>query len=486
MSSITKETSHKSSTAARLAISSGPVATSAEARKNRKKKTSDHHENLDDMIILPPTISNNLISVPVPVEAVLPPTALESHPLQPSPSPPPLPIPMDDLSPSPPATPTPRMSSAHPSEAPTDLSSLLAPDVPMNAPPTSLPVRDLASDVFTQPPRPLTISRSEGNIAIPATNAYMSSIRARVEESAARRRLESNGPSRNPLEKYTKVILPTTRVHDPFPTALYDNIDFQLLSDWESCEGEKVLIHTFDNIAVDIQDHATVRNTILSAVEDITQADHISVSAPVPIGKPIPTTFLVYGLTPTQQKTLLDRYVWSSASITFRVMPTDLLCPDFLFSIKQLGTNVTNYVQEIVRAVWNDEDTFTFLSGITDTVPLTERRQMTTALQSFIDSLRVEHLDIKVSGGAASPHFNIFAKGSTIRNDSTWSEIRAFLANRSYGNNLIGYGITKTSPYKCTLCHGVDHPRGLCPFPSTQGWNGPVQQSNNRGDRGRA
>ena len=35
-----------------------------------------------------------------------------------------------------------------------------------------------------------------------------------------------------------------------------------------------------------------------------------------------------------------------------------------------------------------------------------------------------------------------------------------------------GKGNVKETNYKCRLCHGCDHLRGLCPFPKIRGWNG--------------
>jgi hypothetical protein len=44
-----------------------------------------------------------------------------------------------------------------------------------------------------------------------------------------------------------------------------------------------------------------------------------------------------------------------------------------------------------------------------------------------------------------------------------------FLANCSYSLYLQGKGITKISPYTYTICHGIDYPKGLCPFPKIDG-----------------
>jgi len=350
------------------------------------------------------------------------------------------------------------MSLAHPSEASTeDLSMLLAPDVAMNnpTPPSPGPALDPMAALFTkpsQPLRPLAVSCSEGNLFNPGPLPVQASIRARVEEYTALCFQEPNSSSCNALNKYTKAIMPT--VHDAFLTALYEHIDLQLLDTWERCAGEKLLIQPFDNIADNIQAHTNLRPTILAAILEITQAEHLSISVPIPKpnAKQTPMTFLAYNLSHEHQKTLLDRYVWASSAITFRVMPTDPPCPDFLFSIKDLGTMINDEVREIIHNVWHDNVTEAFLTTIVNSVQLPDHRKVTSALQNFIDSLSIVRLDTRGCGHTLCPQLNIFAKGSIIGDDKTWMQVRTFLANHTYADRLLGIGSVKTAPFKCGLC----------------------------------
>lgn len=404
---------------------------------------------------------------------------------------------MEDLSPSPPPTPTPRMSSLRPSEDPSeDLSLLLDQDTPMENPiPLSpAPTVEDANDQLVPPAhprRPMVLSRSEGDIFIAKPPSARPSILARVEEDAAMRMLDANTSSRDPLHKYTRAPMP--QVHDASPTSVYDYVNHEILTTWDDSPGEKVLVQPFDDFVTNAPNHEFLRLRILSAVKEITDAQQIRVSVPLlldeyrspPHKARTPTVFLVCRLSETQKKTLLDRYVWASASIAFRVIRTDPPHPNFLFSIKGLGTTLEDDVQGMVRSVWRDDTTSLFLSSIVDATPLPERRNMSSALQILIDSLRVERLDIKERGDTLAPRFNIFADGSTIPDDNTWSKVRSFLAKRSYADILIGFGTTEISPYKCSLCHGITHPRGLCPFLSVAGWNMPIYQVSNRMERSR-
>ena len=454
------------------------------------------------MDVSPLTLAPNIISFPIPAAAVVqepppPSNIITSRPPQPSPSPPPIPAPpMDDFSPSPPPTPTPRGSSLRLSEDPSeDLTSLLGPDASMvNLNPLSpAPTTEDVDDQLTPPTlqrRPMVLSRSEGDISVPRPSAC-SSILARVEEDAAMRLLDANTTSRDPLHKYTRALMP--QVHDASPTSVYDYINHAILATWDESPGEKVLVQPFDDFVTVPANHEFLRLRILSAVKEITDAQQIRVSVPLlleeykspPHKYCTPTVFLICKLSETQKNILLDRYVWASSSIAFRVIRTDPPHPNFLFSVKGLGTTLEDDVRGMIQSVWHDSTTTLFLSSIVDATPLPDRRKVSSALRNLIDSLRIERLDVKERGDTLAPRFNIFADGSPIPDVNTWSKIRSFLAKRSYADILIGFGTTEIAPYKCTLCHGITHPRGLCPFPSVVGWNPPIYQVSNRSERGR-
>ena len=329
--------------------------------------------NQEIMVILPPMSKDNVISVPIPADAIHHDLASATstaafQPAQPSPSPSPIPAPPDNMSPSPPLIPTQCQTPVCPSEAPMeDLNLLLTQDVSMfnDSPPSPDPMTEPMANLFTQfsqPHCPLTISHSEGNISNAGLQLNPSSIRMRVEENAALHSQDPNGTPHSALDKYTKANMPM--VHDAFPTALYENIDFQLLDTWEKCPGEKLLIQPFDKVADAIKYHGDICSSIMSAINEITQAANFSVSVLLPNGKQTPTTFLAYNLSQDHQKILLEHYVWASSAITFRVMPTDPPCLDFMFTIKNLGTMVNDDVCVIIQNVWKDDETNTFLSNI--------------------------------------------------------------------------------------------------------------------------
>ena len=356
-----------------------------------------------------------------------------------------------------------------------------------------------ATDPDLPPPpknlvRPLALSRSEGSITVTRaplpTIAPHSSLQKRLAAAAERSTPASSnrGPPREPIDKYTRATMP--QIYDAHPTAPLDYISIDLIGKWENLSGGKLLAIPFDDIAQNLDHHNTVKGQIFAAVEEITQSKEVSVLAPRQRQgtKETPTSFLVYNLTEDECTLLLERRVWSSPTITFRVTKLNPQCPDFLFQIKGFSTLVTNDILETVRSVWQSEEVGSLLEDVASAFPDHEYDLVKTSASAFLNSVRVTRLDTKSSGDSLQPRFNVYVSGSTISNDEAWLFLRDSLASLTYETLMEERGETLIIPYNCSLCHGVDHPRGLCPFPLVPNWNGPghrPQSTNQRGRGGR-
>jgi hypothetical protein len=326
------------------------------------------------------------------------------------------------------------------------------------------------------------------NLLDGAPDPPLTSVRSLVERTPHNPDRFGRNPIRDPLDNYTDADMP--QVHDSHPTTPFQFIHLDLISEWENLTGGKLLIIPFGDAAREPKLHDLIKNRILYAVAEITSSKDVGVSAPSPSDDAIrakrsPSSFLVYNLTLVQKSQLLDRGVWSSQAITFRAVPFFPMNPDYLFSIKGFSLIITQHVQTLVYNVWHNQDTATFMQNLIDAAPERDRVDLTFAISSFLDTLSVTCLNIKERGGVISPCFNIYAKGASIPDHKTWLEIRQYLSKRIYFTLLTGRGETTTNPYNCGLCHGVEHPKGLCPFPDVTGWNGPSKDQNAENRRGR-
>jgi hypothetical protein len=146
-----------------------------------------------------------------------------------------------------------------------------------------------------------------------------------------------HAPARSPLDKYT-ADTQMPRVQDAFPAAVIANLDLFMLDEWFNNGGMKLLLIPFEEKACNPNFRTDIAGKLLTTVAEITSSQKVEIALPVPsqdITKPkqISITYLAHYLTKAEHDTMLSQHVWSSEAITFRVIPVDLPCPDFLFTI---------------------------------------------------------------------------------------------------------------------------------------------------------
>jgi hypothetical protein len=404
------------------------------------------------------------------------PTTLRSPEI--GPSPPPLPLPgfLFENTPSPPTSPTPQsLNGLTPTRR-----QLINPDPPRMAvddPLPQPPMEPNAAQPREEDPEPNRPQVEMPRAPQPAPQfAPFTSFATANNDLAIPLPTPRNAP-RDPLDKFTRATMP--KVHDAHPTAALDLVDREALDEWDNLTPGKLIAIPFDNVLARYpHKQSDISGGILAAAADITQSQELGIAVPKPNDKAkrskhTPTTFLIYNLNAAQYETLLRQKVWSSIDITFRVTPPAPSIPDFLFSITGLTTMDTNFVRNIVKNVWLDDQSQDFFQRLHQAMRIGEIDNFLESVQNFLNSVEVKRLDIKEAGNILSPRFNILTDSRHITDHQTWTQIRHYLANRTYDTPVQGQGTTTTAEFDCGICHGVDHPRGLCPFPAIPGWNGP-------------
>lgn len=311
----------------------------------------------------------------------------------------------------------------------------------------------------------------------------------------------NSGPAHDPHAKFLKAEMPI--IHDANPSGLLELVEWELLDEWEKLPEGKLAIVPFGIEIHSNEQLYELRDQLFTTIVEITQAEKLGIAVPKPNEKALaikrfPTTFLVYNLTEQQSDTLQKRTVWSSPEITFRVATTDPCRPDFLFAIGNYTNLDTNEVRKLVHQIWTDNTSQEFFNSLiqamdTDETPQDDLPLTSADIIAFVGSLNVKVLkllekknksrenridyppqqDKKKPPKILKPRFYIYADSSHIRDFKVWSQIRLFLAERSYYNLMLGQGKTMIAPHNCGVCHGADHPRGMCPFPLIPGWQGP-------------
>ena len=148
--------------------------------------------------------------------------------------------------------------------------------------------------------------------------------------------------------------------------------------------------------------------------------------------KKVLTAFLIYNLMDHQKSALLERGVWSLTHITFCVLPLKPSCPDYLFRIEDLPTQSTTEVKNAILEVWHNEAMNTFLDTICEQQEGMTYLPNRQTIWNYMDSLEISYQDIRSCGNIPMPSFCIYTNRSMIKDSSTWTTIRKYLANREY------------------------------------------------------
>src|SRR6266702_7076369 len=138
----------------------------------------------------------------------------------------------------------------------------------------------------------------------------------------------------------------------------------------------------------------------------------------------------------------------------------------------RLGMISVKIVYLIVKQVWESDATKTYTQSLVDEAPDDEKEKVKAELERVLKTMNIIRLDAKEAGNILRPRFNVYADCTNISYDALWSCLCTFLLNRSYASSLEGQGTTEKIPFVCTNCHGIDHLRGLSPFPGMIGRNG--------------
>lgn len=278
------------------------------------------------------------------------------------------------------------------------------------------------------------------------------------------------------LDKYTKGQTPP--IYDEDPATLLARIDPVQIGSWLDLPTGKVLARPFDLDVRYKPNHQQIAQSLAAAVREITGTTSVAIAPPnkdptLPRRESQPFTFLIHNITKEDERTLLEREVWSSQEITFQVATIYIKRPEFLFTVKGFSTPEPADVMASLAETWEDPVTSTLIKTLASFAPSQEDQQeWYSQMIDFLESATVRHLDIRNQGGRENPHFNVYANGDLIEDDETWLQLRKYLRNRTYKTMVIGTGKALQDDFVCSLCHGHDHPRGLCPFPQIPGWNG--------------
>ena len=101
------------------------------------------------------------------------------------------------------------------------------------------------------------------------------------------------------------------------------------------------------------------------------------------------------------------------------------------------------------------------------------RQEPDLVLDHVINSVYVDILPYQTRGGVAEPLVRVYMESPTACADD-WAVFRDRVMGLAFGDDLTGNPALFTGSLWCAICHGHDHPMGLCPLLTVPGWHGPT------------
>ncbi|KAI0037842.1 hypothetical protein FA95DRAFT_1578562 [Auriscalpium vulgare] len=311
----------------------------------------------------------------------------------------------------------------------------------------------------------------------PAKAASAKDFLAQISFSKARAPLKASSQTtaEPPLKIFTSGPFPP--IYDSHAAAPLDHVDKGQVAEWWSINTTKLLLRVFGKETQDPKNLATLAARMVAMISEGFGEEDPLIAAPLPATEDepnprAPSTFLLHGISEETADMALGMGILDTKEITVQVLPFKLRNPALVLLIEGFSTTRVELIRTVVDKTWrSDASGARLMQFIADSegedAPLTVQQ-----VTNFIASVRIIRIDMKGAGSLLIPHFAVIAEPDTIHSLTHWVTLRDHFAELTYRSNMVGTG--SVIPYlDCPLCHGCDHPRGLCPFPHVPGWQGP-------------
>jgi hypothetical protein len=265
-------------------------------------------------------------------------------------------------------------------------------------------------------------------------------------------------------------------IHDIHPLGPLEDVSTVQAREWTKLDSPgKILARPFNPLVHAQRYHDEIANDLLTAIKEITDAPRVSIGKPtrgpqVQDNPRFPMAFLIHDISANDAELLTGRKVWAGPNITFEAITFPPPRPTYLFTLRGLATSSEENIKNIVLDTWKDSISFAFFDKIVANSPAQFTIPLSQEIISFVDSIQIKPVDIKQEGGRDDPHFNIYTQSSALSSAEIWMDICTFFRSRNYISSTLGCGHVTPDAFYCPVCHGKDHPRGLCPFPKLPGW----------------
>ena len=310
---------------------------------------------------------------------------------------------------------------------------------------------------------------------IGSTNSFI----ARLEAKAAKAAEPVPAPPPAPMSDNAELFTP--RPDQGFPqvqgrnsTFPFDNISCQQLIDWLKLPGPCVFAQPLMHGYYPPQIAQEIVGMLREVIGDILGHASAKITAPIAASTPVnldqaPYTYLVRNISSDDVAKLAFRQCWATNRIGFLIYTAEAIMPSYLGAIQ--GFNMSDdediaALLNLVQQTFRDSEILAIIANASkQAIPETDPMKKAN---DIINTVNIRIIHIRSQRGSLRPIANLYLKWP-FDDDEAWSQITAVVARTSYQDSLLGLG-TYYAGWTCTICHGADHPSGLCPLPLIPGW----------------
>ncbi|KAF7792796.1 hypothetical protein EIP86_003895 [Pleurotus ostreatoroseus] len=260
---------------------------------------------------------------------------------------------------------------------------------------------------------------------------------------------------------------------------------------WDTLPGCKAIIQIAGYSSQDGQFRESAKNNLgkaLALVHRLTDTNDALISpgtteADPPHANAAPHSILVYNMSGWERDQLQWRPCCSTPEITIFIHPFSKYDIGHTY-LGNLGGFSGQKVETVLR-VFRDKITNSADIAATLDAMITGQAASLYApgpinvddvIRQVAHSLIADVLRVKDSDGFEAPEFCLYLSLPDVRPEA-FSSFRNAFAKLKFSDPLIGNGcFIPPTESTCGICHGADHPRGMCPYPTIPGWHGPKHQ----------
>lgn len=272
------------------------------------------------------------------------------------------------------------------------------------------------------------------------------------------------------------------RIHGDRPFFLFANQPAAQRQAWSNMPGPKLGIQVYDEDASNPTNAIRLAGTLAATIEHLFNIQNVAIATPQIATLPTlphspPFTFLAHNFSQDVASAMLQQGTYSSKAITFHVFKICWTLPRFICGFTGFTSNDELAIKVAFRDILQEANAIDFVTDLTSDNPHYRNLPPGKAFYRILNSLEVQILDNRLPGGVRAPIVNIYIDSPTV-DPAKWMLWRNFIFSLKISTDFLGTAVGLPNR-PCSGCHSADHPRGLCPFPSIPGWNGPSSTSYN-------